>query len=315
MKLIVTIDAEEDNWARYSNTDNPVENIKRIVPLQQLFDRYGVKPTYLVTYPVATNLKSVAILKRILEEGKCEIGAHCHPWNNPPFEEELNNRNTMLCNLSEDLVFRKLCVLHEAIFKNFNMVPTSFRSGRWGFGSSVARALCGLGYGIDTSVTAYTNWNIYHGPDYSRKDPRPYRFSPSSFLKEFEKGELLEVPATVGFLQKNFYLSNMISLVVNHYFFRSLRMSWILRKINLLNKVYLSPEISNTEEMIALSRRMRSNGGICINLFFHSPSLLCGLTPFKKTNSQISLQQRLESFFQYSNEEGFSPLFLSEFER
>lgn len=83
MKLIITIDTEEDNWSRYSATDNPVENIERIVPLQQLFDEFGVRPTYLVDYPVATNPKSVSVFKRILEEGKYEIGMHCHPWNTP----------------------------------------------------------------------------------------------------------------------------------------------------------------------------------------------------------------------------------------
>ena len=30
MKLIVTIDTEEDNWAHYSATNNPVSNIERI---------------------------------------------------------------------------------------------------------------------------------------------------------------------------------------------------------------------------------------------------------------------------------------------
>ena len=67
MFLVITIDAEEDNWSRYSATDNPVSNIERLIPLQQLFDEFGIRPTYLVSYPVATNPRSVEILKTILK--------------------------------------------------------------------------------------------------------------------------------------------------------------------------------------------------------------------------------------------------------
>ena len=65
-KLVVTIDTEEDSWNPYSAEENTVKNVERIIPLQKLFDEYGVTPTYMVTYPVATNPRSVAILKRIL---------------------------------------------------------------------------------------------------------------------------------------------------------------------------------------------------------------------------------------------------------
>ena len=50
MKFIITIDTEEDNWDKYSRTDNPVENLKKIIPLQKIFDRYGVRPTYIGLY-------------------------------------------------------------------------------------------------------------------------------------------------------------------------------------------------------------------------------------------------------------------------
>ena len=98
MKFIVTIDTEEDNWDKYSRTDNPVENLKKIIPLQKIFDRYGVRPTYLISYPVATDPKCIEILKSILDQGQCEIGSQCHPWNTPPFVEEINEHNSMLTN-------------------------------------------------------------------------------------------------------------------------------------------------------------------------------------------------------------------------
>ena len=121
MKFIVTIDTEEDNWDKYSRSDNPVENLKKIIPLQKIFDRYGVRPTYLISYPVATDPGCIEILKCILDQGRCEIGTHCHPWNTPPFDEEINEHNSMLSNLPESLVLQKLQSLHEVICQNFGV--------------------------------------------------------------------------------------------------------------------------------------------------------------------------------------------------
>jgi len=89
MKLIITIDTEEDSWNRYSRTENPCNNIEQLVPLQELIDSYNVIPTYLLTLPVVNDKRSQSILKKIVSEGKCEIGTHCHPWNTPPFTENL----------------------------------------------------------------------------------------------------------------------------------------------------------------------------------------------------------------------------------
>ena len=105
MKLIVTIDTEEDNWGSYNPTGNTVENIGYIRELQELFDKYDVKPTYLLTYPVATDDNSVSLLRGVMERGGCEIGTHCHPWNTPPFKEQTGPKNSMLCNLPSNLQY------------------------------------------------------------------------------------------------------------------------------------------------------------------------------------------------------------------
>ena len=130
--LAITIDVEEDNWSNYG-TAPVLTNIPRLLELQRLFDRYAVKPTYLITYPVASDKNSVSMLRKIMEDGRCEIGAHLHPWYTPPFDEEKTVRNTMLFNLPKELQYKKIESLHEKILENFNMEPVTFRSGRWGF--------------------------------------------------------------------------------------------------------------------------------------------------------------------------------------
>ena len=204
MYLIITIDTEEDNWGNYSPTGHTLENIERLPYLQGLFDEYDVKPAYLITYPVATDEKTVSILKGILKEGKCEIGSHCHPWNTPPFEEKNTIENSMLCNLPMDLQYKKLESLDNVIMQNFDIKPISFRAGRWGYNQEVAKNLYKLGYRIDTSITPFVDWRDDHGPDFSDILPLPFKFSCENVYGETPNGFMLEVPVTIGFSQKFF---------------------------------------------------------------------------------------------------------------
>jgi hypothetical protein len=283
VKLVVTIDTEEDNWGSYRPTDCTLKNIEQVPLLQRLFDDFYVTPTYLITYPVATDEKAISILSAISADGRCEIGTHCHPWNTPPFEEDYHRHNSMLCNLPSDLQYRKMSFLHGMIKRHLGIDAVCFRSGRWGFSQEVARNLDRLGYKIDTSVTPYTAWTRDHGPDFTEMSPRPYKFSSDDIFQESADGRLVEIPATIGFLQSNFTLSNRIHQVVTRSPFNHLRLAGPLYRLNLASKVWLSPEVSNLENMVRLTWRMMENDYPLINMVFHSPSLQAGLTPFVKT--------------------------------
>ena len=112
MKLVVTVDVEEDQWGIIPPHYATVQNVYRLPWLQKLLHEFGIIPTYLLTHPVVSDPRAVAILREIMEGGGCEIGMHCHPWNTPPYEESLNKRNSMLCNLPRALQFEKLQRLH-----------------------------------------------------------------------------------------------------------------------------------------------------------------------------------------------------------
>ncbi len=68
MHLTITIDTEEDEWGIYRQAGHTVENIKQIPRLQELFDAYCVKPTYLISYPVATDISSIQVLRKIHDQ-------------------------------------------------------------------------------------------------------------------------------------------------------------------------------------------------------------------------------------------------------
>jgi len=314
VKLLITIDTEEDNWAHYRTTDNPVENIECIEKLQTLFDRYGVKPTYLVSYPVATNPRSVSILNSIRKDGRCEIGSHCHPWNTPPFDEDINVYNSMLCNLPEDLQYEKLKSLHEVICENFGVSPVSFRAGRWGFDSKVARSLVRLGYRVESSVTPYCGWAAYTGPDFSAYDPQPFKFTPDS-LSPQATGSLLQIPASIGYLQQNFQRCQRLSQLLDAGLCKSFHLMGVLRRLRMLNKVWLSPESADADTMIKLAKRLRKEKYPCLNMTFHSTSLLAGLSPFVATEQEgMRFLQNIELFLKYVSSAGYESMTLAQYE-
>ena len=296
MYLAITIDVEEDNWSNYA-TEPVLSNIEKISTLQALFDRYSVKPTYLVTYPVAADRNAVSILRKIMEDGRCEIGTHVHPWNTPPFEEEKTFRNTMLCNLGKEIQYRKIESLHVKIHENFGVEPISFRSGRWGFDRIVAGNIRRLGYKVDTSVSPYLNWERDCGPDYSDHSPEIRK------LPAGENGEpdscILEVPATIGFLQSDFDSCNKWFNTILNSKLKYFRLLGILDKLGIINKVWLSPEMANGNEMTQLAKSVEREGYTLLNMFFHSSSLKAGLTPFTKSHDdEKNFLNRIEEFLQ-----------------
>ena len=274
---------------------------------------FDVKPTYLITYPVATSERAISIFTEILKAGKCEIGAHCHPWNTPPFEEQCSPPNSMLCNLPEDLQYRKMRYLHEAIREHFGIEPVCFRSGRWGYADGVARNLQKLGYKIDTSMTPYTDWTSCNGPDFTDISPQPFMFSGEPISQGSTNGQLVEVPATIGFRQQNFARCNRILKTVKRRPLNCLRLAGILYRLGVVNKVWLSPEVSSSEDMIRLAQNMMQNKYRSINMIFHSPSLKAGLSPFVRTKHDEQMFFRhLRDFLTFARTAGIQPIRLSE---
>jgi hypothetical protein len=306
MKLVVTIDTEEDNWAEFRPTGQTVRNIQRIPGLQRLFDDFGVTPTYLVTHAVAADEAASGVLRSIVAAGRCEVGAHCHPWNTPPFHEPESRhprRDSMLCNLPAWLQHAKIARLHETIERSLGLRPVTFRCGRWAFSPTVSQHLADLGYRIDTSVTPYMNWTDDHGPDFSTISPRPFRLAPL----------LVEVPVTIGFLQSNFALRNLALRAVLRRPVNRLRLAGVLYRLGLASKVWLSPEVSTARQMIRLTKQVRRESYGVLNLTFHSPCLQAGLTPFVRSRAdERRLVRRLREYLTFARSVGITPITLSE---
>jgi hypothetical protein len=310
--LAVTIDTEEDNWGEYDRPSFTVENINRIHRLQQLFAARGIRPTYLITYPVATSRVAVETLGKYREDGLCEIGTHLHPWNTPPLEEERTTFNSYISHLPAALQLRKIQTLHEAIATNFGVVPTSFRSGRWGFSDDVARSLIRLGYHVDTSISPALDWREYQGPDYSDWSPEPFVYRIEGSARE-PGGSLLEVPATVEFVQAPRTLANLAYRSIKSNFPLGEKILAVLGRLGALNLVCVSPEIDSAPRMIRLTRALLHRGGKIINMFFHSPSLLEGCSPYVRTPADATaFLARIDEFMAFAQSAGLRSATMSE---
>jgi len=175
--LVVTVDTEEEGlWSgRYLRHGNSCRNVSLGLPrLQNLCESFGIRPTYLVDAAVLDDVDAVRFLDTVHQKGGCEIGAHCHPWCNPPYEEEPSDRNSFLCNLPENLQRAKLKWLTDRITKLFGVRPTSFRAGRYGLDHRGFSILNELGYLVDSSVLPFKDDSLAGGRNFERAPFVPY---------------------------------------------------------------------------------------------------------------------------------------------
>lgn len=293
MKLVVTIDAEEDQWGWAPSGRLSTENIQHIPALQNLFEAYGVIPTYLLTYPVAADSVAAGLFREMSEAGRCEVGMHCHPWTTPPHEELISRYNSMLCNLPPSLQFRKLQQLCDLLCEQVGRPPIAFRSGRWGFTHETAGILARLGCRVDTSITPYTSWTASGGPDFSSYSPHTFAFSSVDLSRNDSDGDMLEVPVTIGYVGGSFSRCHELQARLNKPPFQRLHLAGVLAKLGLLRGVWLSPERETPARLIRLMRQSMREGCRLVNLFFHSSSLKVGCTPFVRTPDEK--QQLLRS--------------------
>ena len=145
--LLVAIDTEGDNqWDAAARRDQRFENIYALGRLHEFFERHGVRPTYVITYPVASDPRSSEVLRSLVDRGNCEIGAHHHAWETPPFQSQDIERHPYASSLPLDRFDRQLLVLTDAIEAAVGKRPVSYRSGRFGFSAAHVSSLEREGY-------------------------------------------------------------------------------------------------------------------------------------------------------------------------
>src|SRR5712691_103977 len=177
-QLFVIVDTEEEfDWgAPFSRANVSVRAMRHIDRLHNLLSTRRVVPTYVVDFQIASRVDGFRPLKEFADAGTARIGAHLHPWVNPPFTEAITSQNSFGCCLGEALETEKIHVLKSQISDSFGREPTVYKAGRYGFGPTTASALEMLGFGIDVSINPRMNNASEGGPSFDGYDTTPFFF-------------------------------------------------------------------------------------------------------------------------------------------
>lgn len=281
--LLIVVDTEEEfPWDKPFSRDNtgtsaiPAQRIAH----ERIYDRLGIVPTYVIDWPVATTPAAYESLRALMLEGRCEIGAHLHPWVSPPYDETVSTFNSYTGNLPVELEFEKLRLLTQAITENIGRRPTTFKAGRYGLGPNTASTLAKLGYLVDASVVPHTAFTGDGGPDFSGFTEQPYWFDGT-------ERPLLELPVTTGFHGLLRSRGSMIYPLLDNKLMRKLRAGGIASRAGLLERIRLTPEGCDTADMKRIARTLVGDGCQVLTMTYHSPSLVSGHTPYVRSPKEL----------------------------
>ena len=292
-QLIAVVDTEEEfDWrAEPDSAADRVTAMDRIDRVQDVFDEYGITPCYVIDYPIASKPGGYRKLKAYVEEGRCEIGAHLHPWVNPPVSEALTRANTYPGNLPAELERQKLSLLRDTIQQNLGVLPVAYKAGRYGFGPNTGRTLQELGFHIDLSICPPLDSRSDGGPDYRRFDAWPFWFGEGD-------NPMLELPCTGGFVG----WSGRAALPVYEagLALKKFRAPGVLSRVGAVDRLMLSPEGFTTGEHIRLVRALYRQGLRSFTWSFHSPSVVPGNTEYVQDDEQLTdFIDRFRRFFDF----------------
>jgi hypothetical protein len=278
--LVITIDTEIDSPRSKPEFPYTLKNIKALPKLQRIFKKYNARPTYLITYPVSQNKESVGIFNEFLKTDEIEIGAHLHPWTNPPLGSEKERLEQTYPHNSE-LELKKLINLTKAIEKSFSKKPLSYRAGRYGFDEESLNHIEQLGFLVDTSITPTVNWSFDGGPNFASFDTNNPYFLDRKDIRKEGLSPVLEVP---------------ISIIINKSLPRSLEKIYcnlplelksVFKKAGLIKTIWLRPSVSSFLDMKFISNLLLERQSPVLNMMFHSNEIMPGTSPYIKTEMEL----------------------------
>lgn len=306
--FLITVDTEGDNlWAKPRNITT--HNARCLPRFQSLCERYGLYPTYLVNWEMATCPEFQEFGRDVLARRAAEIGMHLHAWNSPPLTALTPDDflyQPYLHEYPEQLIREKVKVMTATLAETFEITPASHRGGRWSFNETYARVLMEHRYRIDCSVTPHISWRkmpgnpqARGGPDFSDFPEHAYLVDPSDVSRPGESS-LLEVPLTV---------------VVSRYSSPVVAAREMLKRTGPLGRriaarffpdhVRLTPNGRNRARILSSLRIVRREGRDYAQLSLHSSELLPGGSHTYATAEDIeNLYEDLAAIFERA-QEGF----------
>ncbi len=276
LHVVVDTEAEFDWDKPFAENLTAISALGQVESAQAIFDRYGLRPTYVIDYPVASQPESVAAIRGIADRGACAVGAHLHPWTNPPFGAAIDQAMSFPGNLPEPVEAAKLDALIGMIAAQFGERPVFYKAGRYGLGPNTARLIAARGIAVDFSLMPETDMRDVHGPDFRLIAAIPYAV-PSL--------DLLALPMTradLGPLSRWWRLRGWLDTQTA----TLLHVRGMLVRAGLLERLTLTPEGVSAKLQIVLLQTLLRRGQRMFVLHFHSPSLAAGHTPYVRDEAE-----------------------------
>lgn len=277
-RFMLFVDTEEEfDWnAPFSRNGHGVTAIEGMARGQAYFARAGVRPIYVTDYPVVDDDAAAAMMAQWVSDDAADIGAHLHPWVNPPDVEEVSAVNSYVGFLPEAIESAKLEALCSRIEQRFGARPIAYRAGRYGIGPNSARLLEKAGFRLDTSVRSRFDYRGQHGPDFRGLPQNPYWAAPGRTLIELPLST-----AFTGYLRAGgeslYQRMQGMGLLVG-----------VMARARMLSRVPLTPEGVTAVEAVTAIDALIEEGVRVLNFSFHSPTLEPGHTPYVRTEADRS---------------------------
>lgn len=249
-----------------------------------------------------------------------EVGAHLHPWTNPPYlkdETPMPLFHRFPCDLDDDSLEEKLKTLTQVITKSMGRSPLSYRAGRWGLDGRQLELLEKLGYTVDSSVTPKISWQDTMGDPSGIGGP-DFRLAPNSlyhpdYANPAKKGKskILEVPMSVLFVRRFLPKSKKMQRV-----FLSMPEGRFKRVTNkaLFGQTWLrifnKTKPKDFVRILAAARRTKLP---YLQFMTHSSELAIGTSPYVKSERALRhMFDMLEVMFKFFRDEGLKSAMLRE---
>jgi hypothetical protein len=274
-RFIVFVDVEEEfDWRRPRARENRATTAMRAFPdAHRRFADEGVGLACMVDHPVATDRRAVAILARVLEDGRSAIGAQLHAWVTPPFDEALTPANSYPGNLPRELEAAKIDAITQVLATAFGRAPVAYRAGRYGIGPATLGLLAERGYRVDTSVRARYDYRPDGGPDFRDMGSAAFR-----------RGGMLELPLTTVYTG----LARRAGMSLYQAAGRVPHGRGALARTGLLSRVALTPEDMPIADALEAVTVAASEGERLLLFSFHSPTLAPGHTPYVRDAADLA---------------------------
>ncbi|TXC72794.1 WalW protein [Sphingomonas ginsenosidivorax] len=274
-RYTVFVDVEEEfDWRKPLDRANRATTaMAGFADAHRRFVDHGIALACLIDHPIATDPAAVAILSRVVEDGRSEIGTQLHPWVNPPFDEPVTPVTSYAGNLLPALEAAKIDALTDRVADAFGRRPRVYRAGRYGIGPRTVALLAERGYRIDSSVRPGYDYSADGGPDFTALDSGAYR-----------TGGLVELPLTTVFTGG----LRRYGAPLHRALGRVPRGRGVFSRAGLLSRIALTPEDMPIEAAIEAVDVAVDDGVRLLTFSFHSPSLVPGHTPYVRDAADLA---------------------------